>query len=107
MPRKKQHLNRFQQEKTHRSDKHIQPFLSKNYFVDSNVPSSNIVTLPETNSKFAPENGGLEYKPILLGPGLREGTSQLIQNPSSSAARPSWGSGDTSFLVAKKNAGEG
>ena len=24
-------------------------------------------TLPETNSKFAPENGWLEYKPFLLG----------------------------------------
>ena len=24
-------------------------------------------TLPETNSKFAPKNGWLEYKPFLLG----------------------------------------
>ena len=26
-------------------------------------------TVPETNSKFAPENGWLEYDPFLLGPG--------------------------------------
>lgn len=51
---------------------------------------------------------GWNTSQFFLGPGLREGTSQLIQNPSSSAGeRPSWGSGDTSFLVAKKNAGEG
>ena len=25
------------------------------------------LTLPETNSEFAPENGWLEYKPFLLG----------------------------------------
>ena len=27
-----------------------------------------LTTLPETNSQFAPENGWLEYKPFLLGP---------------------------------------
>ena len=26
-----------------------------------------LITLPETNSKFTPENGWLEYKPFLLG----------------------------------------
>ena len=32
-------------------------------------------TLPETNSKVAPENGWLEYDPFLLGPGLFSGAN--------------------------------
>ena len=34
---------------------------------------ANVCTLPETNSKFTPENGWLEYKPFLLGFGLLRG----------------------------------
>lgn len=71
LPRKTTHNQGFKMRKLTDLTSISNLFLSKNYFVDSNVPSSNIVTLPETNSKFAPENGGLEYKPILLGPGLR------------------------------------
>ena len=37
------------------------------------VANEDLKTLPETNSKFAPENGCLEDKPFLLGPGLFSG----------------------------------
>ena len=35
-------------------------------------------TLPETNSKFAPKNGWLEYDPFLLGFGLFSGANLLL-----------------------------
>ena len=36
------------------------------------------MTLPETNSKFAPENGWLEYWGFLLGFGLFAGANLLL-----------------------------
>ena len=43
--------------------------LASRYFRVSHLTS----TPPETKSEFTPENGWLEYKPFLLGPGLFSG----------------------------------
>ena len=45
-------------------------------FTDLDVPK---YTLPETNSKFAPENGWLEYDSFLLGHGMFSGANCWFQ----------------------------